>query len=140
MVPNITNLNEYNISSKKDIRESIDLSKNSPFVGNNATYIYNLKELSKSIYFSKIIENLPLFTTDDCLTTVSLDDKYKYRPQYLCHEYYGCSDLWQLILRINNCFKITEFDMTDVKIFNLLGIKKLLDIALSQKETTIQDI
>ena len=44
----------------------------------------------------------------------TLDEKYKFRPDYLAHKEYGTVVLWPLLLFINNIASIEEFDLDSV--------------------------
>lgn len=58
-------------------------------------------------------------------TTENLSTKYHYRPDYLSYDKYGTTNLWALILYINNIPCIEEFDRETVLVpskFSVLNI------------------
>lgn len=64
---------------------------------------------SKNILFEKyrgiILENCVKITLTEELFNV-----YKYRPKYLSLKLYNCTDLWHLLLWVNNMTTVTQFN------------------------------
>ena len=40
--------------------------------------------------------------------------KYQYRPDYLSHDTYGLSILWQLLMYVNGVFSVEDFNLSKV--------------------------
>lgn len=55
------------------------------------------------------------------IVTVELTDlefeKYRFQPKLLCYDYYGTTELWSHILRINNLTSVTQFTKQKIKMF-----------------------
>lgn len=60
-------------------------------------------------YLRKIIVDIEL--TDQEMI------KYRFQPKRLSFDYYGTTELWSAILRINNMTTITQFDRKKIKMF-----------------------
>lgn len=56
-----------------------------------------------------------------CTKTITLSDKeyeeYRYKPKKYCFDNYGCTDIWFLLLRINNMVSVIDFDKQKIKVF-----------------------
>ena len=53
---------------------------------------------------------------------VKFEGKYRYRPDYLSHDYYGTTILWEMLLYVNNVFSIEDFDLDTVVIPSLEAV------------------
>lgn len=40
---------------------------------------------------------------------VEFELKYKYRPDYVSHDYYGTTILWELLMYVNGVFSVEDF-------------------------------
>ena len=43
--------------------------------------------------------------------------KYRFNPKLLSYDLYGTTELWSLLLDINELTSVTEFDMKELKVF-----------------------
>jgi len=57
------------------------------------------------------------------ISTVTLSEeefaKYKFQPKRLSFEIYGTTELWSMILRINNLTSASQFTMKTLKLFTM---------------------
>jgi len=66
-----------------------------------------------------------------------LQSKYKYKPDFLSLELYNTTKLWELLLFVNNCYSIEEFNRTYVYIPSYNSIYEVLEHQLGEKERTV---
>lgn len=56
-----------------------------------------------------------------CTKKITLSDKeyedYRYKPKKYCFDTYGCTDLWFLLLRVNNMVSVIDFDKQKIIVF-----------------------
>lgn len=45
-------------------------------------------------------------------------NKYAYNPKRLSYDLYGTTEFWDLILRLNELYSTSEFDLRTVKLYN----------------------
>ena len=62
--------------------------------------------------------------------------KFKYNPHLLAYVLYGTTDLWFLLLRINNMTRVTQFDKKKIKIIHPDDMKLINDIFIIREERT----
>lgn len=80
--------------------------------------IINAKSLI-SKYYDIIIKNTISVTLSD---TDYL--RYRYNPKLYCYEKYGTTELWSLLLKVNNMTSVTEFTSKSFTAFS----SKILDV------------
>lgn len=68
---------------------------------------------------------------------ILLEPKYKYRPDYLSYDRYGFIHFWFILLYLNDCFDISQFDKRYVYIPEYEDLIDLLD---SNMKTEIENI
>lgn len=81
-------------------------------------------------YRGIILENCVKITLSDALY-----DVYRYRPKYLSLKLYGYTDLWHLILWINNMTSMTQFDKKIIYVYDpdaLEIIEKIISMEQAQ--------
>ena len=92
---------------------------------NTVLYEMGIKEKEHEIYFLSKIKNnkmLPFFEklfswgNKKGFNYIDLDKKYYKRPDYLAKDIYGTVSLWFVLLYLNNCFNIEEFQFDKVRI------------------------
>ena len=66
--------------------------------------------------------------------------KYKYRPKSLSYDLYGTTDLWYLLLWINNMYSTTQFNQQIIYIFNPEKMSILSRIINEEKELLLENI
>jgi len=57
---------------------------------------------------------------------IDFELKYKYRPDYMSHDYYGTVILWELLMYINGVFSIEDFDLDKVVVPSMSAITFIL--------------
>lgn len=60
-----------------------------------------------------ILENYRFYVLQSC-TYEKLEEKYKYRPDYLSYYKYGTTNWWALLMWINDCKALEYFNMENV--------------------------
>ena len=71
-----------------------------------------------------LIENFAYLKKES--VRVSLDKKYYYKPDYLAKDIYGTTNLWFLILYMNNCKSIEEFTLNEIDLPTKESIYEIL--------------
>lgn len=89
-------------------------------------FIMNTESIIERYYdlISGMIEEMVLDETQQ--------ERYRCQPRRLCMDLYGTTDLWALILRINNKMSMLDFTDTTIKVFS----HNILDFI---REVTIMD-
>ena len=70
-------------------------------------------------------------------TSIVLEKKYYYKPDYLSYDEYGTETLWYMILYLNNVASIEQFDILDVI---LPTYSAIIDIAKERVGDQINDL
>lgn len=103
-----------NSSDKASITDSIEHAKTNKLLLDNISryYKYNNMELNISLInkYSNIINSYTI--------EVKIKKDLYYRPEYISLLEYGTTDLWYLILFVNNMTKPDELNKETIKIFN----------------------
>lgn len=60
--------------------------------------------------------------------TESEFSKYKFNPKALSYYLYGTTELWFLILRLNEMYSATEFNVNPIKLYNNNILSKISEI------------
>lgn len=71
--------------------------------------------------FSSFINKYRLFLSDIIMTTdLSPEDyrKYVFKPKTLSYDLYASTELWDILLILNQCTSIIEFDLHTVKYYD----------------------
>lgn len=120
-----------NSSSGNNIKKSI-ISANQ-----NKICLYKIQEFyifEDQMYFGmnllKKYENILKNGLEDYV----VDEFYYYRPEYLCKELYGTTDIWYLLLFVNDMSDEMEFCKKIIKIFPEETIEVLNKILNKEKE------
>lgn len=70
-------------------------------------------------YFDKIVISVPL-TEDE-------QREYRFSPKKISYEMYGTVEYWSMILYINNCHSLLEFEPTVLKVLDPDEIRELVN-------------
>lgn len=62
--------------------------------------------------------------------------KYQYNPQLLSFDLYETTELWFLLLDLNNLYSLTQFDINPVKVYNA-GIISLINTIINLEQDNI---
>ena len=114
---------KYDSGKFNNILESIEHSKSNKFLIENTSEIYNYNDTIT--LFSPHIFNIYKNLLSVYMDTITLDEKYFYKPELLSFDIYGTPDLWYLILWANDISTVTEFSKSEVKIINDKGLDKI---------------
>lgn len=63
--------------------------------------------------------------------------KYLYKPKLLAYDIYGSTELFFLILLLNNICNVKEFNFRKVKMLSIDKLNNLLSIIYNKEETTV---
>ena len=129
------------------------LNERNMAMGRNSTiteYIsdYNSEELQSSAFFLKqvldiktnkkiivnfnnlILKYMP--ELKDLKQKIELSDteyaKYKYNPKLLSFDLYGTTELWFMILELNELYSVTQFDSKTIYLFKSNIVDKMIRI------------
>ena len=92
------------------------------------TTIFNYSSL-----LDKYIDNLKPYIVDITLTDEEYK-KYMYQPKTLSFELYNTTELWSIILKINNILSISEFNLKKLKLFTMDIFKVINEILILEEE------
>jgi len=107
---------KYNSSRFPDIPGSIKDSKKNKYMYGNLTQKINMYD--KAILSQGNIFESYRNVLETHLEKVSIDEKYFYRPEWVSLDYYGSTDLWYLILWLNNISRPEYFDKKYIYLLN----------------------
>lgn len=100
----------------------------------------NKYQIGQYIIYSPYIK--PFLTSFNTLInnsqTINMTQRYMYRPDYVSYDYYGTTDLWYLIMRVNNVYSIIKFNMNTIIVPNYDIVTSIL--AKSKASGTINNI
>ena len=114
---------KYDSGKFNNILESIEHSKSNKFLIENTSEIYNYN--NTITLFSPHIFNIYKNLLSVYMDTITLDEKYFYKPELLSFDIYGTPDLWYLILWTNDISTVTEFSKSEIKVINDKGLDKI---------------
>ena len=114
---------KYDSGKFNNILESIEHSKSNKFLIENTSEIYNYNDTIT--LFSPHIFNIYKNLLSVYMDTITLDEKYFYKPELLSFDIYGTPDLWYLILWANDISTVTEFSKSEIKVINDKGLDKI---------------
>lgn len=53
------------------------------------------------------------------------ENKYFYNPKFLSHDLYGTTELWYLLLKINELYSTSQFSLNPLNVFNSSILSKI---------------
>jgi len=65
--------------------------------------------------------------------------KYRFQPKMFCNDIYGTTELWGLLLKINNFNSIAEFNRKKIKVFGNNIFNVLNEILINEKENILKN-
>lgn len=105
----IDSFSEYgkslNISHSKMHFKSLINEKNSSLIMNSSSVLDR--------YMDYILKYCRAYTMTDIEYV-----RYRYQPKLFCYDTYGTTELWSLLLKINNWVSVSEFNSKTLKVFN----------------------
>lgn len=97
----------------KDMQDSVNSAKKNKIILDKISKIYNFKNIIQfPMSFLRKYENI----LKSNLSEINLETQYKYRPEYLSYALYNTTDLWYLLLFVNDMKDPIEFCTPTVKI------------------------
>lgn len=120
------------------IEEFID-SHNSADINYESTSL--LQKLDGYTMIAYNIFNDYIDELDDLAVYVSLNDeeynKYLYRPKILAYDLYGSTELFFLILILNNICNVKEFDFKRLKLLKVEDLEKFISSVYNSERYTL---
>lgn len=87
--------------------------------------------------FNDYIEEL-----NELCVTVSLSDeeynRYVYRPKILAYDIYGSTELFFIILMMNNICNVKDFDFKKVKLLKVSDLEKFISAVYNSEKYTLE--
>ncbi len=128
------------ISDFKKYSESLDISHANMHLKSKIKSEDNKKELivNTTSFYNKYywpiynISFIRTFTDSEYL-------KYKLQPKLYCYEEFGTTELWSLILKVNNMTSTTQFNIKKIRTFNKEEIFKILNEIRILEQKNIDD-
>ena len=127
------------------IKDSIEVGKALSFTANT---LHFKKVLTNSIDENFIILMNPIFDKyyqlmKDYIEEVELTleeyNKYKYKPKLLSLDLYGTTELYILLMKLNNMTSVIEFDKEKIKVFTKNIIEVLNEIMVQENNNYIEN-
>ena len=130
-------LSEFNSSDFADIQDCIEHSKTNKLTLSNVSktiFIKGIMEVNDSHLFQDYYD----YIMSNLLVREINIDKYRYKPEYVSYDIYGTTDLWYLILWINNMGSALDFTKKTINIFNPGNLDFLNKAIEKQKEKILE--
>ena len=124
--------NSINSSSAADMRTSITHSKGNKITLDNISsyYVFDNK-IKFGMNFLRKYEHI----FKQYYMTYTIEEKYFYRPEYISYLLYETTDLWYLLLFINNMTRPDEFNKNNIIIFDPSYLSVFNDIIEKEKNS-----
>jgi len=116
-------LSMYNSAGYMNILSSVNHSKNSIFNPINRSLVYQFT--TNFIYHYNLVNKDLLSILRPYYEVESLPKLYHYNPRLYSFHKYGTTDLWDVILTINNMTNFDDFKTSRVRYINHNGIQEL---------------
>lgn len=65
--------------------------------------------------------------------------RYRYRPKLFCYNTYGTTEIWSLLLKINNWVSVSEFNARTIRLFRPSIITVLNEILILENDNIIKN-
>lgn len=132
-------MNIESVNSLKDFKEyetNLDISHKGlhiqrALLSDNGLIVVNSSTIYQRYYELILDITKPYTLTDEEYL------KYRLRPKLLCYELYGITELWSLLLKVNNMVSITEFNRKNIRIMDSSKIFDVLNEILLKEESRI---
>ncbi|HQL12049.1 MAG TPA: hypothetical protein PK507_03455, partial [bacterium] len=122
----MANLNMSSVSSGHypDMQTSVSSVPTNKVLLDNISNVYNYKDIIQfPMSFLRKYENIIKANLQD----YKIDKSRFYRPEYVSWDLYGTTDLWYLILFVNDLKSPMELNFTDIKVPNSLYIMEIMN-------------
>ncbi|WPH64364.1 baseplate wedge [Staphylococcus phage vB_StaM_PB50] len=114
-----------------EMAEEIQYSKSNKLLLNNISEWYIFEK--QSVFGFPLLKKYENVLKAD-LIDYELDKAYHYKPEYLSNELYGTTDLWYLLLFVNDMQTVDQFNTDTVKVFTETVINDLNKIINSEND------
>lgn len=132
-------VNSYTtISSLSEYEDQLNLSYNKLFLkskidADNNTLIVNSTLLTNK-YYEYIQRSVVTLTM-----TNNEYMKYRYQPKLFCSDMYGTTELWALLLQINNFNSVTDFKHKKIKVFSPDIFNIINEILINEEKNILEN-
>lgn len=120
-----------NSSYHPSINESITHSKSNRLTIDNISKFYTLDGITFGLNILNKYSHI--LKSEAYLITIEIDKSLWYRPEYVSKILYGTTDLWYLILFINNLKSEKYMNFSIIKVFNPTYITIINEIMEKEK-------
>lgn len=117
----------------KGIENSYTL-QNTSFLIDDGERTFNLRNILREKYRGIILGNSFELDLDDTLL-----DRFRFKPKLLSMKLYGTTDLWHLLLWLNNMHSVTQFNRKNIIIFDPDGLHLLNKIVELEKNRLLEN-
>lgn len=93
-------------------KNSLNLD-NTSMIATKDGFTFPITNILRQKYRGILIQNSVQLDLDDALF-----ERYKFRPKSLCLKIYGTTDLWHLIIWLNDMTSVTQFNRRNIVVFN----------------------
>src|SRR5699024_4985010 len=114
-----------------EMSDEIEYSKTNKILLNNISEWYLFEK--QAVFSLPLLKKYENVLKRD-LIDYDLSKSYHYRPEYLSNELYGTTDLWYLLLFVNDMQTVDQFNTDTVKIFPETVINDLNKIINEENE------
>jgi len=126
------------ISSLADYERQLNLSYNKLFLksvlpSGDHSVIVNTTSLTNK-YYDYILESVRGLILDDKEYL-----KYRFQPKMFCYDIYGTTELWALLLKINNFNSVAEFNSKKIKVFGINIFNILNEILINEEQNILEN-
>lgn len=135
-VPSLRNCTT--VSSFKSYEKNIEISYAKTFLksvvkSDDDNLIVNYTSLPNKYYdyIKAIVKQIEL--SDDELI------QYRYNPKLYCYRYYGTTELWSLLLKVNNMTSAIDFTKKKINVFTEEIFSILNEIFILEKENIVKN-
>jgi hypothetical protein len=107
---------QYNSSANAEMSKCIAASKSNPITIANLSELYIYDNIAVYAPESVVEDYMPHI--EENLIEMTLPESLHFRPEALSESLYGTPDLFYVLMLVNGCSSVTNFNMEKVKVLN----------------------
>ena len=91
---------------------------------------------------TSIVDRYYYYILKECFTYTLTEKeymRYRYRPKLFCLNAYGTTELWSLLLKVNNWVSVSEFNSRTVKMFKESILDVLNEILVLEHDNIVKN-
>ena len=132
-------INNYTtIQSLSEYEDQLNISYNKLFLKSLVNSEDNVLIVNSTSLANKYYDYI-----QNGIISLELTDKeymqYRFQPKMFCNDIYGTTELWGLLLKINNFNSIAEFNRKKIKVFGNNIFNVLNEILINEKENILKN-